>query len=289
MLSSLEEHYSQLLGLTDDGSVASVDLDPSGLKVSIYSNLASPAVYTPESDAVSPLLAITPATLVINSIVSDNAIGGKNTLEFHYQGYKTHREDGAVGYHKIEKRNLTSGLTTLTEYSTDELLKGTPVRVTQHSNGQLISETASTHEEITDPLTGRERARVSYSVEHDYALDGNLIKTEETHYHAYNAFDQLLRLETVTRGADGIEYRQLTESSYLNDEAEWVLAKPLIIEATHSVPGDTKKRATAFSYYPNGALRTETIQPGHPLALESTFSYNTEGNLTQPLIITECW
>ncbi len=35
MLSSLEEHYSQLLGLIDDWSVVSVDLDPSGLKVSI--------------------------------------------------------------------------------------------------------------------------------------------------------------------------------------------------------------------------------------------------------------
>ncbi len=35
MLSSLEEHYSQLLCLTDDWSVTSVDLDPSGLKVSI--------------------------------------------------------------------------------------------------------------------------------------------------------------------------------------------------------------------------------------------------------------
>jgi RHS repeat-associated protein len=256
-----------------------------------YKALSNSTVYSSGASARFPEQDLRGLLYVVTQTRIDDGIGGRYVTDYRYAGAKLHLQGrGLPGFREVTSSDLQTGITTTTTYRQDFPFTGMPVRSESTLDNQVISRTENSFAEVADinGAVGVHFPYVSESTELSYDLPDNgaqgaLIKTTVTST-TYDGYGNPLTINVDTIDSGGPVYTRLTTNAYdPPDLTNWVLDRVNRTSVLHQAPGvpDITK-TSGFSYYPNGLLFEEIIEPDEPtnspLYLKTTHEYDAFGN-----------
>ncbi|MBT8121172.1 MAG: VCBS repeat-containing protein, partial [Gammaproteobacteria bacterium] len=280
----------QLLGITNG----------MGIKTHItYKPLTDSTVYTkgvqavfPEQDLIAPLY------VVSQTGINDGA-GGQYVTDYSYAGARLHRQGrGLLGFREVKSTDPQTGVTTVTTFRQDFPYTGMAESSRRIYNGTVIDETDNSLAAVMDinGHTGVVFPYISRSVQRNYDVPtgstaGALIKTVQTDT-AYDVsqgahYGNPLAISIITKATSGEIYSKQTINNYASpDIANWVLDRVISTSVRHDGTGQQAiTKTSGFSYYPNGLLFEEIIEPNaganSPLYLRTAYEYDSFGNKTR--------
>lgn len=250
-----------------------------------YGFLSDPALYTKDGARNDGLLNVQPNRRVVRRVSTSNGVGGMNAVSYRYAGLAYDRVDGVRSFRQVTQKDEASGRITVAEYYQDKYLNGRVKQASTSLNGAVLQASASTWQ--SSNLGGGRKLvlpKTTVETQYDYATR-QPTSTQTTIYGNYDAYGNPQMVAVDSRTPDNSDWNtKTTTSTYWNDATNWLLGKPTAVTATHQNATGNLSRSTAFTYYTNGAVQTETLQPGNALALTSTFTYDRFGNKTQTSI-----
>ncbi|MCP5009178.1 MAG: hypothetical protein GY942_04270, partial [Aestuariibacter sp.] len=231
---------------------------------------------------------------VVKSVQKGNGIGGQNSTDYHYHNLKFDLDGrGSKGFRKVVMTDSATDTVTTTTYSQYYPYIGMQLEVSQRLNNVLISKTVNAYKSfpsatarssgVSDPIYVVHSLSVEYSYDYNTASLYKTIITETGYAGSTRKIDDYGNVEWVrvtTRDANNNSYSQETTSTYDDTPANWILGRLDTASVTHSSPGSSITRESAFSYYSNGLLRTETVEPNQsntPLNKVSSYQYDANG------------
>lgn len=241
-----------------------------------YTVLSGAENYLPATTGIAGMLNISPSLVALQAVVTDNPAGGKNTLEYHYEGLRYDLEDGMRAFEKITKTLDANNRTTVSEFHQQGKLNGRVKRSTVFVEGSKINENNYTYRQVN---TGKAyQIRNIETIATTYDLNGNLLKTHTKTFSDYDRFGNPTTATETTVG-NGEYYEVITSTQFSNSEHDWLIARPLHVNVQHTTnSGSSIRKNVAFVYDSKGALIEKTTEPGHALALTSKFTYGSFGN-----------
>jgi RHS repeat-associated protein len=290
-------------------SVLTKITDVSGNATSIsYRRLTDASIYTKSSDAVYPVIDIQNSQSVVSQVETSNGVGGTSTVNYHYEGLKTHvRGRGSYGYAKITETYPDTGKSQETYFNqTGFPLVGNVDRVVEKLNGQVINESSKTYQitknfrkVIGDPIICKQggncpsnisevdhyySVNLDQSTDKSYELNGDLVTTVTTSHSNIDAYGNIGSV-SVTTSANGESFTKSTNSTYYNDTNNWYLGRLSESTVTHQAPNQAdQQRRSQFTYDSStGLLVSESVMSmatGLPLTTTS-YQYDAYGHKTQ--------
>jgi RHS repeat-associated protein len=259
--------------------------DAVGNRIDIFHKpLTDPTVYTKGTGAQYPVIDLQYPQYVVSSVTTSNGIGGTSTVNYHYEGLKSHvRGRGSYGYAKITETYPETGKTQETVFNqTGFPLTGNVDRVVEKLNGQIINESDTTYS-VTS-ANGVYQVNVDQSVDKSYELNGDLITTVATAYSNIDAYGNVGQVSVTTTG-NGESFTKITDSTYTNDLSNWYLGRLTETTVTHQAPAQAdQQRRSQFGYdSTTGLLNSQSIismATGLPLNTTS-YQYDAYGHKTQ--------
>jgi RHS repeat-associated protein len=273
-----------LHSLPNQGVLKSIT-DSSGNTTQLtYKPLTDPTVYTKGTGAQYPVVDLQYPLQVVSSVTTSNGIDGTSTVNYHYEGLKSHvRGRGSYGYAKITETYPDTGKTQETVFNqTGFPLTGNVDRVVEKLNGQIINESDTTYS-VTS-VNGVYQVNVDQSVDKSYELNGDLITTVATAYSNIDAYGNVGQVSVTTAG-NGESFTKITDSTYTNDLSNWYLGRLTETTVTHQAPAQAdQQRRSQFGYdSTTGLLNSQSIvsmATGLPLSTTS-YQYDAYGHKTQ--------
>ncbi|PHQ88464.1 MAG: hypothetical protein COB42_08760, partial [Sulfurimonas sp.] len=246
-----------------------------------YTTLRDTEVYTAYEDSLYPQRDIKASGMyVVKSLSVEDAIGGLNTTSFKYEGLKLDFERGSLGFAKIQTYNDISNTKTLTEFHQAFPFVGIAKNSKSYLGDTLISEETSTINQVSYFTNANIlNLEISTSEKKEYDIDGVYLRSSLTTNSNFDKYGNIGTSQSTT--TDGtLNYSQLTQSLYTNDESKWILSRLTNASVTHThANATTLQKSSAFTYNETtGTLRSETIEPAHAKALTKSYTYDAYGN-----------
>ncbi len=264
----------QLSSIEQGGNVTEIEYKP----------LTDASIHTKNNNAVFPVVDLQYSLQVVSSVTTSNGIDGTSTVNYHYEGLKSHvRGRGSYGYAKITETYPETGKTQETVFNqTGFPLTGNVDRVVEKLNGQIINESDTTYS-VTS-ANGVYQVNVDQSVDKSYELNGDLITTVATAYSNIDAYGNVGRMSVTTTG-NGESFTKITDSTYTNDLSNWYLGRLTETTVTHQAPAQAdQQRRSQFGYdSATGLLNSQSIvsmATGLPLS-STSYQYDAYGHKTQ--------
>lgn len=278
-----------------DPSLISAIVNGMGNRVEVsYKPLTDPSVYTRYNNAVYPVQDVTPSSMVVAQVKSDNGVGGQNSQTYTYEGLKVHQKGlGSLGFARMLVTDDETGIVTDTAYNQQwenrfhGLLGFT--RTIAPNGVKLEEKEIFWANRCCGGPTEDTKHCFRYSPQtgtRNKDLNGADLGTT-TENSTYDDYGFVTRLEaTTTLGAQS--FTKITDNIYTNDTANWILGRLTTATVTHKAAGQVDMaRTSSFTYAPGtGLLASEIIEPGHPLSHTKTYVQNGFGAVTA---ITETW
>jgi hypothetical protein len=301
-----------------DADVLSMVTNGHGLQSKfVYKPLTDPTVYTKGQWPNQHLIPVAPDRAVQDVISSarvvaevhvangqaqfDPTTGASlnvpdfNVQRYEYTALRTHTERyGNLGFSKIKITDVQTGIVTESDYSQDYNQKhfGVLLRtITRAPNGVELSEKTvywTTKQFVPEQLADGSKnpdqrwfVYSPYSTTKSKDLNGALGSTvqESTTYDEEFFFPTAIWVNTI--GPSGDTHQKYTVNTYEHDPANWKLGKLTAATASHAINNVYSiARNSTFTYLPNGALNSETIEPTSPLWSTKTYTYNVVGAVT---------
>ena len=203
-----------------------------------YAPLTDDAVYSKDSDAVFPVIDIQAPLYVVESVSSDDGVGGQKVTAYSYAGAKVHVQGrGFRGFRQMTATDQQTGIVTATTY---EQVFPYTARVDSSvktlSDGTRIKTIDNTWASLS--LNGGDTVYpyVATSVSEDYETNdglGNSPVVTRTATAVFDNFGNPTSLTTTT--TDGTEtFTETTVNTYTNDTANWLLGLLTRAEVTRS-------------------------------------------------------
>ncbi len=265
----------------------------------VYSSISDPQVYTKGADATEDKVRTfsSPAVQVVSATVTADGAGNLQKQYYHYEGLRTHKYRGSLGFEYVYMYDATSGVKSSVRYAQEPHITGMILSSDSYllskdldadewlanSGEKLIESTISYHEE---PQTDRSNLRIltDTKIEKSY-MENQLLKTTTTGYTDYDEHGNVLEMKSTIEGR-GEAFVKITVSSYDNDTDDWILGRLKSATVTHEGYSDIKVRHTSFDYDINtGTLTDEWIEKGSTLELHKHYAYDTHGNKVSESII----
>ena len=243
-----------------------------------YGFMSDPEVFKPSVNIELPLYSAKPNLNVVTAISRDNGIEGLDITQYQYEGYLAHKELGALGFGKIIKTVKSTNSKTTINYGYDDNLN---IFVTSSSvkvNDILINNTGYKYENVKITLTKQVINQLKSKESNSYDLNGSLVKSSTTTYNDYDELHYPRSVATTSMDSLGNTFLERTDTTFVHNKTTWILGKPKRITVTKESPSDIGTRITEFDYYPSGALKQQTIEPGHDLELTTSFTYDSYGS-----------
>lgn len=274
------------------------------------------AVYTKASgdDAAKyPVVDMMGPMHVVESVNSSNGLvtgaaktDQKNTVYYAYGGAKVAlngRGRGFLGFQWRKEFEALTGVITTTRFAIYEG-DGNAKPWTAHYNGQILG-TETRLNGVTLAATSNQwkvhgkalewRGKQYYftplieqSIEDKYELDGSLIKRTESTF-SYDEYGNAVTVTELITGG-GNTYKTTTINQYVDKArgrleqatvTKWQAKRDSTAQGSGTFgPKDANKRVSSFTYWPNGLLKTETIEPFRPeLSQTTSYWYDNFGNI----------
>ena len=252
-----------------------------------YGTLTDLAIYSKTASAQYPHLSIQSPMLVTASHSRSDGLGGAYVHNYSYANAVVDLEGrGFLGFGSYTVSDPQTGVTetyTLNQqFPTTGLVESTESR---QADGSILSRSTTSWTVPAQRFsgvyvvqaTGTEEWTCDPALPCDDASDMSNAISHTTTAKTYNSYNDVLTM--VVDYNDG--HRKTTISSYApEDETNWILGRLLATEVTHEAPAQLPiVRRSAFSYYPNGRLKTEVVEPGKAdFELTTTYEYDAYGN-----------
>lgn len=264
-----------------------------------YRPLSDSSVYTKGTQAVFPAQDFLAPFNVVSQTGIDDGAGGQYVTGYSYAGAKLHLQGrGLLGFREVTSSDPQTGITTVTTFRQDFPYTGMVESSRRIYNGTVIDETDNTLDAVADinghsgivfPYTGSSVQR-SYDVAASGAA-GALVKSVQTDMvHDVSQggnYGNPASITVTTTAAGGVAYSKQTTNSYAApDNVNWVLDRLTGTSVRHAGAGQQAiTKTSGFSYYPNGLLSEEIIEPNagpsSPLYLRTAYEYDVFGNKTR--------
>lgn len=265
--------------------------DGAGYQILVnYLPLTNTNVYSAEtSSPVYPEIPLRIPIYVVHQLSVSDGIGGLRKTTYSYNGLRFHLQDhGFLGFNWIKSvdESTPTSITTQTFYRRDYPYIGLVNSTTVDLDGSdqiILGKTDNTWGQ-------RVSGKVVFpflvnKVETTRETDGSLVSTVVTTFLDNGTGDSMpydiygnpekIRVET----GDG--YATITEYTYSNSPANWLINQPISEEITGMLPDSTSaQRKTTYEYYSNtGLLKSQIIEPDNQfLWLKTEYQYDSYGN-----------
>ncbi|MEO0442397.1 MAG: FG-GAP-like repeat-containing protein, partial [Pseudomonadota bacterium] len=263
-----------------------------------YKPLTNPSLYTKGSTAQFPVRDEIYPQYLVAQVQTNNGVGGKTTVKYQYQGLKVHTQGrGSYGYSKIIESYSDTGKKTTTTFDqrgfpyTGNVLTVVETYTNKNGKTQKINEAVNTMK-ATQTRPGVYQLNLQRSVQKSYELgNGNNPVTQVTSTHSnIDNYGNIGRV-TVMTSSNGQTFTKITDSTYTNDTANWLLGRLRNTTVTHKSPyGPDEKRSSDFTYHSTTGLLTKerivSTKTGLPLTT-TTYTYNNYGQKTAVRVAAE--
>ncbi len=250
--------------------------------------------------------------LVVSRYSQPNGMGGRNWKSQRYGDLRYDKNNEAsLGFGWVEALDETNGQLTRTDSHRQFPFAGSPV-LTQtsvvltaadiaamppnHSGCPAFSagrknlsiQTATYAEMPSQAGTGGtiRRPIQTTSVNQIFDLDGTL-KGETVTTQSPNNFDAygFVKVSSVT-SLDGSSVVTQNQYNHIIASDKWHLGRLSSASVTKTAPGlPTSQKNSAFTYdIGTGILKSETVEPGHPLSVTKSYTYDTFGNVVSTTV-----
>lgn len=231
---------------------------------------------------------------VVKEHKSSNGIGGWNGSRYHYGGGRVDMLGrGLLGFETFKVTDIQTGDTDTTTFRQDYPYIGQVDKTeTRLGNGKLVNSSTTTY--ATRTLGSGSSTRLfpyaSVVVSTNYEIDtaNTAVKSSRSEYQYDNYGNAtLVRVKTYpgTYQFSSQGHTVTTTSSFTNNTSQWHLGRLSASTVTHqAASGNTQTRRSSFTYDTNGLLKTEVVEPGSSLSLQTTHYYDSFGNKVRAAI-----
>ncbi|CAC9628195.1 hypothetical protein [uncultured Gammaproteobacteria bacterium] len=256
-----------------------------GIQTTInYKPLTDSSVYTKDANSNYPDILIQNARQVVSSVITDNAINGKNTTVYKYGNAKINTKGrGSLGFGWIEKKDLQSTKLTRTQYNQTYPHIGQPTSnneyIEQNDSRQLLHSQDNRHSHTPPQYSGIFTPYLAQSQEKSYDFNsGGLLTTITTQQFNIDNYGNVGTIKVTTTG-ENKTFIETTQNTYNNNATKWHLGRLTASTVTHQAPNIPNIiRTSRFAYNNKGLLKSETIEPNTSKALIITYKYDSFGN-----------
>jgi RHS repeat-associated protein len=270
-----------------------------------YAPLTDSTVYTKGvitssgtlASAVFPELDIQSPMYVVQSMSTNNGIGGMRSFTYTYSGLRGHSQGaGLAGFNTRTVTDQTTGRATTTTYAQDfaNRITGAPLNSeTRTSTGVLLSKSTSYYQMRSVAASGNTRIYQVYPTQSTQeAYDPNLPSTTAylttTSNTALSDIDDYGNVQvTTTSTSDGVV--KTTSSNFVTklDVTNWLVGRPARVSVKTDFAGQSLTRVSQFDYYPGTTLvKQEIIEPDRTdeTRLTTDYQYDAVGNRTSTTV-----
>ena len=275
--------YYTMSGYTADcGKLTSVT-DGYGNGTAIqYAPLPTGGIYTPYSDAVSPMADINLPLQVVKRTVAGNGAAGDITTDYTYGGMKVHTAGrGILGFSMMRSDTGSphyASMQTVRDSWNAEF--SVPLRSTVTTGAGGETSTAVTQQSLvkkTNSATGSKIFFTYVSSVSETDFDGHVTTTANT----YNTTYGYLTSQQVSDDG-GSMYRRTAYSGYVKKGGAY---RPQTVISTqkHSDDGSTSSSETRIAYTNTGLRSSVSSYYGTPKVFTTSYTYDYYGNMTSEL------
>ena len=273
-----------------------------------YKPLTDATVYTKETSGTpGDTIGIQAAIYVVAGHSVTNGVGSTYSVTHKYTGLIAKLNGrGSLGFSSITHYDIAHGMQTATTYRQDFPYTGLPKETTVKVEGILVSKTSTLYAATTNS-TGSDsvvRYTAPYAdtvTDKKYEINSTVTASTATTTTVTkmttppNRYGSIKEI-TVTTTGDGKTYTKVVNNTYINESttdpalSDWYkVAQVSSATATNSIqrqwgdayPQGASSRKSSFSYYPDGLLWSETIEPDNAALKQiTTHTYDSFGNRT---------
>jgi len=239
------------------------------------------APYTKGSGANFPVLDFQGPLRAVNTVWSDNGIGGQNAITYTYEGAKIHRRGkGFLCYSKVTAFDAASATQTETMSGYDNTYFYPQISTVNQKNGLITTGTTSNTwaNKILDSSTKRIFPYVSSSTQIN-SLTSHSITTAAS-YDDYGNPTQTVK--TYSNGVS--ETVNNVYPASLLDVTNWLVGRLGSSTVTYAKSGETSiSHSVRYTYGSDGITKPDYIyyNEGTPLDRYENYDYDSKGNLVQ--------
>ena len=259
-----------------------------------FKQIADPSVYTKGTSGVLPVEDVKEGLNVVSTFKRSDGIGGYVTIDYFYEDLKRdHGGRGLLGFAEITSKNLTTELTTITEYEQTFPYASQPkrVEVRRTSDNRLLQSSDTTYQVIGTVGQGPVFAYVDTVVEKRWGLNtGDHLSTTTT----TNVVDTYGNIDSSTvlveDHINSSNHQVQTTADYSSDTVNWWLHQrdwTLTKHWKNGVPDPNLDKHLAYDYYSTTGLLKETTQEdgqGTDVELTTELEYDQWGNVDKQII-----
>lgn len=242
-----------------------------------YESTSEEHVFQPK-DFDAPLYGVRPSITVVSELERSDGVGGLNRFTYSYFGFAAHPEHGLLGFNEIHVDDVLHQKKQISQNSYDPMWSPYLSKTEIWTEGIKVGQTAFRYQSTPSPILDRFWFHLKEKQQISWGLGGELLTRKTTQYKEYDRYGYPKITRVRTEDHNGDLFVETTNTEYRHLPYRWLLGKPSKISVTKSNGYDAQTRHTEFDYDPKtGALITQTIAPGHPLALRTDFTYNSRG------------
>lgn len=271
-----------------------------------YGNASNDAYYVSQHSAVYPMMDMQPAINLVTKVDADNGIGGINSVQYRYEGFKVNLLGrGSLGFEKRTATSISANNVAIANsdiYAQKFPFVGEPLISESRllANNQLLSRNENQFSCID--RTGR---LLGYGACASFAANDtpifpfvstNKFITELTDDDLYgvNTIEKIKNLtydlwgnvvqliETTHGGGESFSSDQFsTFGTTENQQWQGLLSRQTITATSQTTSGfKSLSRTRQFTYTAQGLMQTETVEPDDAsLKLLTNYTYNNAGQL----------
>lgn len=237
--------------------------------------------YTLGTGAIFPVQDVGGVLPVVSSVISDNGIGGQNTVNYLYEGAKVHRQGkGFICFSKIQITDSGKGLIKEINSGYDEeyfYYKANSI-VDKTIGGDLISTTTNIWNRILLDIPSKRVFPYVQTTNNTNHLTGH----SNSQTFSYDNYGNLIQ---STQNFDNGVSRTISNNfnTYLNT-TDWLISRPGSSTETSSKPGEgSVSNCIRYTYSQDGIIKPDFIyyNEGSNLEYYVNNDYNANGNLVK--------
>lgn len=246
-----------------------------------YLSQASSSVYTKGSGANFPVYDYQGALPVVSSIVTDNGIGSRNTINYSYQGAKIHRQGkGFLCYAKTTIADVANNQSTESNY--DYHTSYYFPKLTSIIN-RAGSTTMSTTNNLWSYITTTMGIGLHNSI---FPYVSSSTQTNNLTGHSVNLIPSYDTYGNVTSQVKSFNngVTETTVNVYDNNATYWWLGRLTSSSISYAKSGEsTINRTVSCTYTANGMLKPDFVRyfEGTSLYHYKNYDYSSNGNVVQ--------
>lgn len=217
---------------------------------------------------------------LVSNVNTSNGVGGYKDMTYKYENAKVFKRGrGLLGFTKVIRTDVGSAMqTTVTQEFSGTYYQAATKQVEEKktTTGRVLTQTDYTNT-LSQPLGAFSFLPTTVSRK-TYEPNSNYLSKSATTVYVYDSYGSVTNEATTYGNNDKTEVTNV----YADNTTSWQIGQLTKRTTKNTVNAVAQTNTAGYTYYANGLLETETIEPSNAaLKILTTFTYDTYGNLTK--------